>query len=144
MRVILFQKIHPDAITPTKAHENDACWDLYSCENIYILPGHSMTVKTGLRFEVLPGEKLHIYSRSGLAAKHSVYVLNAPGVIDAGYTGEIKVILYNAHKIEPFAAEKGAKIAQFSREIVLDDNLQEGIVDENTARGNTGFGSSGI
>ena len=143
MRVLRFEKIESNAFIPTKNYPNDACWDLYSIEDKSIPAGETRTIRTGLRFEVLPGEKLHIYSRSGLAAKHSIGVLNAPGVIDAGYTGEIKIILHNYGKMH-FLVTRGSKIAQFSRELVLDDVLEEDVIDEDTDRGSNGFGSSGI
>lgn len=142
-RIVYFEKIDPSAITPTKAHLTDACWDIHSIEDVILHCGQTKCIRTGIRFEVLPGEKIHIYSRSGLAAKNSVYVLNAPGVIDATYTGEVKVILHNAGSF-PYLVKSGDRIAQFSREIVLDDKLTESVVNTDTDRGEKGFGSSGF
>lgn len=141
-RRLYFEKMHYLAIIPTKVYPNDACWDLYSRESKLIEPFTSCAVNTGLRFEILIGEKLHVYSRSGLSLK-GIFVANAPGVIDAGYVGELAVILYNGTD-KPFLVERGNKIAQFSREIVQDDELTEGIISTNTERGTAGFGSSGI
>lgn len=143
MTTITFEKLHPLAKTPTKAHLNDACWDLYSIEDRWIWPFTTKAINTGLRFEILPGEKLHVYSRSGLAVKNTICVFNAPGVIDAGYVGELAVILYNGG-LFPFKVKQGMKIAQFSREFTLDDKLKEGVVDTETERGEKGFGSSGL
>lgn len=142
-RIIFYQKVHPKAKTPTKAYDTDACWDLYAAEEVTVLPFSTKAVDTGLAFEILPGEKLHIYSRSGLALKEMVCVFNAPGVIDANYVNSLKVILYNG-SAATFKVKEGMRIAQFSREIVLDDRLEEGIVNTDTNRGLNGLGSTGV
>ena len=94
-----------------------------------------------MKAEVPKGSALHIYSKSGYAKNDQIFVANAPGVIDSGYVGEIKVILYNGG-VKDFYVTKGMKIAQFRRVELLDDELVEGVADKDTDRGESGFGSS--
>lgn len=140
---ITYEKIRANAKIPTKAHERDACWDVYSTESYIIDPGESYAVDTGLRFDIPEGYAIQVYSRSGLAVKNSIFVANAPGVIDSGYVGELSVILYNGGR-KSFLVAEGAKVAQI-RLVKLEDYVfEEGVVDMNTERGQAGFGSSGF
>ena len=99
----------------TKGHDDDAAWDLHAVwtedEEGVIFPGRRMVVSTGVTLELEPDEVALVCSRSGLAAKHGVFVLNAPGVIDAGYKGEVQVILQNLGG-QWFWVEEGDRIAQ--------------------------------
>ena len=99
------------ATAPTRAHDTDAGLDLYSSRGCPINPGERRLVSTGVHVAIPPGYVGMICPRSGLAHKHGLTVLNAPGIIDAGYTGEIKVNLYNAGD-EVYWAEAGTRVAQ--------------------------------
>lgn len=101
----------PQGTLPTRAHETDAGIDLHSAETLVIESWERATVGTGLQVAVPPGYHLAICSRSGLAAKYGVFVLNAPGIIDPEYRGEIKVVLFNTRDSE-FSIQKGDRIAQ--------------------------------
>jgi len=141
--IVKYKLVHPLAKAPVKAHETDACWDIYSVKDIVLLSGDTATIPTGLVFDIPPGYCLKVYSRSGLAAKHSLSVLNGPGVIDAGYVGELGVIVHN-HGREVYWAPIGTKIAQVMLEKLLDYVLIEGEVNFNTLRGENGLGSTGV
>jgi dUTP pyrophosphatase len=132
------------AVIPQYAHPGDAGLDLVSIETQTILPGKSQLIRTGIAIELPEGTEAQIRPRSGLALKHQVTVLNTPGTIDAGYRGEICVILIN-HSTQPFQVEQGMRIAQmvitsFIRvEIAAVEMLQD-----NSTRAVGGFGSTGL
>lgn len=136
------RKIHESAIAPSYAHEEDAGMDLYSIDEAEIAAGETILVHTGITIELPQGTEAQIRPRSGLAIKHSITVLNAPGTIDEGYRGEIGVILIN-HGKKSFKVIKGMKIAQMVIKPVLHTEIEE--VDEltQTSRGQGGFGSTG-
>lgn len=135
-------KLHPAAITPRYEHPGDAGLDLFAVAEEEIPPGESRLIPTGIAIELPLGTEAQIRPRSGLALKHSITVLNTPGTIDAGYRGEIKVILIN-HGREAFAVVKNMKIAQMVIAPVIYATLQEGEL-TSTSRGERGFGSSGL
>lgn len=139
---VLVKKLHPDAVTPNFASPGDAGADLVSIEDGRILPGGRALVKTGIALELPEGTVGLIHPRSGLAAKHGVTVLNAPGTIDSGYRGEIGVVLFNS-SLESFHYKAGDRIAQF----VVQEYLTPAYVEveklTGTARGAGGFGSTG-
>lgn len=141
---IKFEKIHPAAKTPTKAYPNDACWDVYSVESATIMANTVAKINTGLRFEIPPGYVLKVYSKSGLASK-GVQVYNAPGIVDSSYVGQLIIILGYISNFDPswYPVQAGEKVAQICLEKLLDYELEEGVVDTNTDRGDKGFGSSG-
>ena len=101
----------PEAQLPAYAHPGDAGMDVRSIEDVTLAPGARALVRTGLVLELPPDAEAQVRPRSGLALKHGVTVLNTPGTIDAGYRGEVGVILVNLGA-EPFVVEKGMKIAQ--------------------------------
>ena len=117
--------------------------DLKSNEDVTIYPGKWMLVGTGIRLEMPKGIVGLIHPRSGLALKHGITVLNAPGTIDSDYRGEIKVLLYNANT-EPFDIAAGDRIAQIVFQQYLTVEFLHGRVTEDTDRGVGGFGSTGI
>jgi dUTP pyrophosphatase len=131
-----------DDLTPCKAHADDAAYDLHSRQNLTIYPGKVALVPTGLYLELPVGYEAQVRPRSGLALKHSITVLNSPGTVDAGYRGEVGVVLFNAGDTM-FTIERGDRIAQMviqslpSVELVRAEQLSE------TERGAGGFGSSG-
>ena len=126
----------------TKGHDDDAAWDLHATEHAVVLDGFRRVISTGVTLELEPDEVALVCSRSGLAAKHGVFVLNAPGVIDAGYKGEVQVILQNLGD-HGFDIREGDRIAQL---LILKlpevAHLTE-VINIGTARGTNGLGSTG-
>jgi dUTP pyrophosphatase len=151
------KRLHPDAILPTYANPTDSGMDLVAIDELTIEPGKSAIVPTGISIElpqpdvlrtVLNGTvqlcyEAQIRSRSGLAAKNQIAVLNSPGTIDEGYRGEIKVILIN-HSFVPFEVKKGMRIAQMIISTLVRVSLEEVSDLSETKRGANGFGSTGI
>ena len=137
------RRIDPAAQMPTYAHPGDAGMDVRSIEELTLEPGARALVHTGLVFQLPPDAEAQVRPRSGLALKYGVTVLNSPGTIDAGYRGEVGVILVNLGQ-RPFKIEKGMKIAQ----VVVSRVEQAEIVDvqetDETDRGSGGFGSTGV
>jgi len=133
---------HHDAIEPTRAHPTDAGLDLHSVEQFTLNGGEQLTVSTGISIAVPMGFVGLVCPRSGLASKHGITVVNAPGVIDSAFTGILKVILLNTSK-NPMSFNVGDRIAQLLLTPVLINNLT--VVDDlpETDRGEKGFGSSG-
>ncbi len=143
MYTVKFIKLNDDAQAPKRAHEDDACFDLYSCED-YLLKAHAYgAVGTGISIALPKGTEGQVRPRSGLAAKNGVTVLNAPGTVDAGYRGEVKVILIN-HGGADFQITKGMRIAQLTVKPVFDTEFVEAESLDETERGEGGFGSSGL
>ena len=137
------QRLHPDAILPIRAHPDDAGLDLYAAEQIGIPVLGRNLVNTGIAVAIPPGHVGYITPRSGLAHSNGITVLNAPGTIDAGYTGEIRVNLIN-HGQAPYVITPGQRIAQLVISPIATPAVEE--VDElpDTARGANGHGSSGL
>ena len=140
---VLFRKIDPSAQLPEYAHPGDAGMDVRSVEALTIAPGARALVHTGLVMMLPPDAEAQVRSRSGLALKHGVAVLNSPGTIDAGYRGEVGVILVN-HGEEPFTVEKGMKVAQIVVAPVVRAEIAETSETDETDRGAGGFGSTGV
>ena len=128
---------------PQYAHEGDAGMDVFSNEDVDIAPGESRLVKTGIAIELPDNTEAQVRPRSGLALKHGISVLNTPGTIDAGYRGEVGVILIN-HGKATFHAEKGTRIAQMVIKPVLRVHVMEVNELSDTKRGAGGFGSTGM
>jgi dUTP pyrophosphatase len=128
---------------PTRAHDGDAGLDLYALEDGMLAPGERASVATGIAVEIPPGQAGLVLPRSGLAARHGISVVNAPGLIDAGYRGEIRVLLLNTDREHAFEITAGSRIAQLVLvRVELLDPLEVEVLGE-TARGAGGFGSSG-
>ena len=140
---VLFKKIHADAVLPAYAHPGDAGLDLCACEAATLQPGERRLVRTGLVMELPPGTEAQVRPRSGLALKHGITLLNAPGTIDEGYRGELGVILVNLGQ-EPFAVASGMRIAQMVVAPVLRVAVAESETLGETRRGDGGFGSTGV
>lgn len=143
MNTIQIMKLDPDAVLPSKAHPTDAGYDLYAAEAVILQPGESALVGTGIAMALPRATEAQVRPRSGIALKHQVTVLNAPGTIDADYRGEVKVILINHGRL-PFHIDKGMKIAQMVIAPVLATSLAEVPSLDQTVRGEGGFGSSGM
>ena len=130
------------ATAPTRAHATDAGLDLYSSRGCPINPGERRLVSTGVHVSIPPGYVGMICPRSGLAHKHGLTVLNAPGIIDAGYTGEIKVNLHNTGDALQHV-DAGDRIAQLVITPIADARLVQVDSLGTTERGDNGHGSTG-
>lgn len=137
------KKIHPEAVLPIQAREGDAGMDVSAVEEQVLLPGEYGLIKTGIQIELPEGTEAQVRPRSGLALKHGITCLNSPGTIDAGYRGEVGVILIN-HGKEPFRIEKGMRIAQLVVQYVPQVFIEETDRLSESERGEKGFGSSGM
>jgi dUTP pyrophosphatase len=140
---LAFKRIHPDAVLPSYAHESDAGMDVRSVEDIEIPAGGRALIHTGLIMILPPNYEAQVRPRSGLALKNGVTVLNTPGTIDAGYRGEVGVILAN-FGMETFKISKGDKVAQIVIAPVTRADIVETDIVDVTDRGEGGFGSTGI
>lgn len=129
---------------PSYAHPGDAGADLRSSEALVIAPGERATVATGVAIALPDGYVGLVHPRSGLAAKHGVTVLNAPGTVDAAYRGEIKVTLLNTDKSRPFEIAVGDRIAQLVIQSVERANFIQVDYLPDSHRGEGGFGSTGV
>ncbi|MGB2874875.1 MAG: dUTP diphosphatase [Gaiellaceae bacterium] len=137
-----FKRLREDAVLPERAYPGDAGLDLAACEQHELGPGERAVVGTGLAVAIPEGYAGFVQPRSGLASRHGLSVVNAPGLIDSGYRGEIRVVLLNTDLGEPFVVEPGMRIAQL---VVLPvPELDPAEVDElpESERGVRGFGSS--
>ncbi|MGL5941037.1 MAG: dUTP diphosphatase [Waterburya sp.] len=135
-------KLNEAAIIPSYSHPGDAGLDLFAVEAQEILPGETKLINTGIAIALPFGTEAQIRPRSGLALKHSITVLNSPGTIDAGYRGEIGIILINLGK-KPFQVLPGMKIAQMVIASFIQAKLTIVNQLDTTARGIDGFGSTG-
>jgi dUTP pyrophosphatase len=137
-------RLRDDAILPSQAYDGDAGLDLAACERVELGPGERGVAGTGLAVAIPEGWAGLVLPRSGLAARHGVTIVNAPGLIDSGYRGEVKVILLNTDEREPFVVEPGMRVAQLVLVEAASVRLLE--VDEltETERGAGGLGSSGV
>ena len=136
------KRLTPSATLPRRAHPGDAGLDLCAAIDLDIPPGATRLVGTGLSLELPPGTEAQVRPRSGLALKHSVTVLNAPGTIDEGYRGEVSVILIN-HGPAVFEVTRGMRVAQLVVQPTLAVEVTDSAVLSDTSRGQGGFGSTG-
>jgi dUTP pyrophosphatase len=138
-----FIKLNTEATLPTRAHDSDAGLDLYAAEKARITPGARVSVGTGLAMQVPEGLAGLVLPRSGLALKHGIALVNAPGLIDPGYRGEVRILLLNTDGTTDFQVSPGDRIAQLLLvPIAHASPLQAEALDE-SVRGGAGFGSSG-
>lgn len=136
--------LSPDAVAPVRAHHDDAGVDLASAEDLVLQPGERALVGTGIAIALPAGTVGLVHPRSGLAARAGLSIVNAPGTIDAGYRGEIKISLINLDPREPITIAKGDRIAQLLvQKVELSPFV---VVDEldATDRGDRGHGSTGV
>lgn len=142
---IAFTKLHAEAAAPTRAHAGDAGYDLRSVESVALEPGGRSLVKTGIAAAIPTGFAGLILPRSGLSIKHGITLINAPGLIDSGYRGELMVPLVNHDRTEAFTVEPGMRVAQLVLVRVGDATFTEvESLDESAdGRGAGCFGSSG-
>ena len=138
-----FRRLSAAARPPAQAHEGDAGYDLHSAEAVTIEPGARASVGTGIALAIPDGHAGLVVPRSGLAARRGISVVNAPGLIDSGSRGELRVLLLNTDRAEPFAIEPGDRIAQLVLVAVETPELEEVEELDTTVRGAGGFGSTG-
>ncbi len=137
------RRLDPGLPLPAYAHPGDAGADLRAAEEIVLPPGGRATVGTGIAIAVPDGYAAFVHPRSGLAARHGVTVVNAPGTVDAGYRGEVKVVLLNTDPSEPFTVRRGDRIAQLVVQPVTRVQFLDAAELPPTPRGEGGFGSTG-
>ncbi|HEY4829401.1 MAG TPA: dUTP diphosphatase [Solirubrobacteraceae bacterium] len=137
------RRLDARAVLPTRAYPGDAGLDLYALEEHVLGPGERASVATGICLEIPEDQAGLVLPRSGLAARHGIALVNAPGLIDSGYRGEVRVLILNTDRSEPFTVSAGDRIAQLVLVRVETPAVEE--VDElaPTERGDGGFGSSG-
>ena len=140
---VKIKKLIPSAIIPRYEHPGDSGADIVSVADYTIAPMQRVAVSTGIAAEIPVGFELQIRPRSGLALNHGITVLNTPGTIDAGYRGEIRVILINLGQ-ETFQIKTGQKIAQIVIAPVVLAEFEEVNILTQTSRDRGGFGSTGV
>jgi dUTP pyrophosphatase len=138
-----FARLVPGAGEPTTAHAGDAGRDLRSVEALVLEPGERRRIRTGIAIALPEGTAGLVLPRSGLAAHHGVTVLNAPGLIDSGFRGELEVCLLNTDRTEPFPIAVGDRIAQLVIVDVAPVRLVAVEELDPTPRGGGGYGSTG-
>jgi dUTP pyrophosphatase len=138
-----FTRLDAAATPPARAHQGDAGYDLHSAESASLGPGERAAVGTGIAVAIPDGHAGLVLPRSGLALEHGIALVNAPGLIDAGYRGELRVLLLNTDREHAFEVEPGDRIAQLVLVRVEVPELEEIERFEQTARGAGGFGSTG-
>ncbi len=142
MTELSIRRLREDAVLPDHAYAGDAGLDLAACERVELGPGERAVVGTGLAVAIPEGHAGFVQPRSGLAAQHGLTIVNAPGLVDSGYRGELRVVLLNTDRKEAFVVEPGMRIAQL---VVLQlPRLELREVGElpDSERGARGFGSS--
>ena len=137
------RRLDPRARLPTRAYPGDAGLDLYALEDGVLAPGERASIGTGIAIEIPHGQAGLVLARSGLAARHGIALVNAPGLIDAGYRGEVRVLLLNTDRSVPFAVAAGDRIAQLVLVRVETPAVEEVEELALSERGAGGFGSSG-
>ncbi|MDQ1700902.1 MAG: dUTP pyrophosphatase [Frankiaceae bacterium] len=143
MPEVLVQRLHPDLPLPAYALPGDAGADLVTAIDVTLAPGERAVVPTGVAIALPEGYAAFVHPRSGLAAKFGVALVNAPGTIDAGYRGEIKVIVINLDARTPVVLRRGDRIAQLVVQEVSAARFVEVAELPMSQRGSGGFGSTG-
>jgi dUTP diphosphatase len=137
------RRVDARAVLPTRAYEGDAGLDLYALDDGVLAPGERASVRTGIAVEIPEGQAGLVLPRSGLARRHGISVVNAPGLIDAGYRGEVEVLLLNTDRSAPFSIAAGDRIAQLVIVTVQTPQVVEVQELALSERGSGGFGSTG-
>ena len=141
-----YKKLHTDAKDPFYNYPSDSGFDLYATETVYLPMFGRALVPTGLSFDIKDGYEIQVRSKSGLAINQGLFVMNSPGTVDNGYTGEIKVIIFNSNNFA-YTIEKGTKVGQAVLCPVVNGkwvDLQETTEEINKDRNDNGFGSTGL
>ncbi len=140
---VLVQRLDPDLPLPTYAHPGDAGADLVTTVDVTLAPGERAMVPTGIAIALPDGYVALVHPRSGLAARHGLSIVNTPGTVDAGYRGEIKVLLINHDPVEPVVLRRGDRIAQLVIQRFERARFVEAGVLPESVRGAGGYGSTG-
>jgi dUTP pyrophosphatase len=140
---ILIRRLDPGLPLPQRAHPGDAGTDLFTAQDVELAPGQRAMVSTGIAIALPDGYAAFIHPRSGLAARHGLTLVNAPGTVDAGYRGEIRVTLLNTDTERPVRLQRGDRIAQLVIQRVAFPVFYEVETLPGSARGDGGFGSTG-
>ena len=138
-----FKRLRGDATPPARAYAGDAGLDLVACERAELAPGQRALMPTGVAVAIPEGYAGFVQPRSGLANRHGITIVNTPGLVDAGYRGELQVILLNTDPAETFVVEPGMRIAQLVVVPVAQVTAVEVVELPESERGTSGFGSSG-
>ena len=138
-----YSLLRPEAVAPSRAHAEDAGLDLHAAETSTLAPGARASVGTGVALAIPGGWAGLVLPRSGLAARHGIALVNAPGLIDPGYRGEVRVLLLNTDREDPFEVAPGDRIAQLTLVRFEAPELEQVDALDLTPRGSGGFGSSG-
>jgi len=143
MSAVRVQRLDERALLPTRAYPGDAGLDLYALDDAVLEPGERASVRTGIAVEIPEGQAGLVLPRSGLAARHGIALVNAPGLIDSGYRGEVRVLMLNTDRRAPVTIAAGDRIAQLVLvRVELPEVLEVGAL-ALSQRGDGGFGSSG-
>lgn len=141
--ILRFRRLSDAARPPARVHDGDAGLDLHAAEAARLGPGERASVGTGIALAIPHGHAGLVLPRSGLAARHGISVVNGPGLVDAGYRGELRVLLLNTDRERPFEIAAGDRIAQLVLVRVEGPEVEEAAVLDETGRGVGGFGSTG-
>ena len=140
---ILIKRLDPGLPLPARAHPGDAGTDLFAAQDVELAPGQRAIIPTGVAIAMPDGYAAFVHPRSGLAARHGITLVNAPGTVDAGYRGEIRVTLLNTDTERPVRLQRGDRIAQLVVQRVAYPVFHEVETLPGSARGEDGFGSTG-
>jgi dUTP pyrophosphatase len=140
---ILIKRLDPGLPLPARAHPGDAGTDLFAAQDAELAPGQRAIIPTGVAIAMPDGYAAFVHPRSGLAARHGITLVNAPGTVDAGYRGEIRVTLLNTDTERPVRLQRGDRIAQLVVQRVAYPVFHEVETLPGSARGQDGFGSTG-
>jgi dUTP pyrophosphatase len=143
MTEVLIQRLDPDLPVPVYAHPGDAGADLLATNDVTLKPGERAVIGTGIAIALQDGYAAFVHPRSGLAAKHGITLVNAPGTVDAGYRGEIRVCLINLDTTSDVTLRRGDRIAQLVIQRVEKARFVEVERLPGSARGEGGYGSTG-
>ncbi len=143
MATLRVRRLDPAAVLPRRAHPGDAGYDLCALEDLVVGPGERAMIRTGIAIELPHGHAGWVVPRSGLAARHGIALVNAPGLIDAGYRGEVQVLLLNTDRSAEFVVTAGDRIAQLVVAAVAAPDVEEVDALSDSARAGGGFGSTG-
>ena len=140
---VLVKRLDPGVPLPVYAHPGDAGADLVTAVDVRLEPGERVVVGTGIAIALPDGYAAFVHPRSGLAVRHGVTIVNAPGTVDAGYRGEIKVTLLNTDRVNAVTFKRGDRIAQLVVQRVERATFREAAELPGSVRGEGGFGSTG-
>lgn len=140
---VAVRRLDPDLPLPAYAHPGDAGADLLTTVDVTLQPGERALVPTGIALALPEGYVAFVQPRSGLAARHGISIVNTPGTVDAGYRGEIKVLLVNHDPVEPVTLHRGDRVAQLVVQRFETARFVEVAELPDSVRGTGGYGSTG-